>query len=128
MKSQTVTATRPQTEADAGPRINAIELLRLLRDGDTAFELSQGLDALVAAVCDTGKPGRITIALQVKPGAQGDVSRVTLDDDIALKLPKPSHSPTMFYTTEDHRLTRHNPRQLKLSQAAPDAGFPDQEN
>lgn len=126
MSTQSQTATRPA--AAEAPRIDAVELLRLLRDGGVAFDLSAALGALVGAVRETGKPGSLALTIKVAPAAEGNASKVLLRDDIALKLPRPEHLPSMFYTTDDGRLTRHNPNQLRMSQAAPDAGFPENEN
>lgn len=91
---------------------NSFEVtLRELRRGRCMQELSENLAALVEKVKETGKSGNLTLKLKVQPATQMAEDCVTVEDDVTAKLPKPSRKGTLFYPTEDNRLSREDPRQ-----------------
>jgi hypothetical protein len=114
------TATRPR-EAATEPRIDFLELLRLLREGDAAHDASQALSAVVEAVKATGKPGHLTLKVKIAPTVKGNAEKVEVKDDIDVTLPKPEHDGSLFYTLEDGQLTRHSTKQRRGRAAVADA-------
>lgn len=82
-------------------------LLAEFRDGATISELSDGLQQVVAAVKDTGRPGKIIFTLKIQQS--GNAMVVT--DDITVKAPKLDREKAVFFATDQNTLQRDNPRQ-----------------
>jgi hypothetical protein len=97
-------------------------LLQELRDGKTHGEMTSGIDELLAAVANTGKPGSITLKIEVKPASKGtDVDKVMIFDKIAIALPKPERGTDVYWLTTDNELSRSHPKQNSLDlRPAPD--------
>lgn len=99
---------------------SAIATLCELRQGRTVAELDEALSTLVEAVRHTNKPGRLTLALVVKPFSKGrtedEVQVLSLEDAIAVKLPQLEKGATVFYADAQGALARNDPRQLTLDE------------
>lgn len=85
-----------------------------LNKGATVAELNEKLTEVVAAVRATAKSGALTLTLKVIPGSKGNADMVFIDPDVKVKLPMEPKGSTLFFTTEDNRLTRYNERQRDL--------------
>ncbi|UGQ45102.1 hypothetical protein [Massilia endophytica] len=86
-----------------------------LRDGRAHAEMTGQLSELLAAVKETGKPGSLTLKIDVKPSGRGsDVDKVSIIDTITAKVPKPDRGSDFFWLTEDNDLSRNHPRQHNL--------------
>lgn len=83
-----------------------------LRDGGAVEELASELRSLSAAVCATGKAGKVLLTIDMKPNGK---DAVTVTDKVDVKLPKPDRSSTMFYVTDDAGLSRRDPRQPSMA-------------
>ena len=81
-------------------------------DGRTVAELSDGLAELVRRVNDTGKKGSIALTIVVEPMKQGDGRTMVVKDSINLKLPEYDRTASVYFTDEDGRLHRNDPRQM----------------
>jgi len=68
----------------------------------------------VAAVRATAKAGAISLTLKIVPGAKGNADMVFIEPEIKVKCPTEPKGSTLFFTTEDNRLTRYNERQREL--------------
>jgi hypothetical protein len=90
------------------------EFLREQRSGTTHDELSQGLNALLESVSDTGKGGSLTLTIKVKPAGKGDHHMVVVSDTVAIKMPEGERGEAIFFVDDDFNLTRDNPRQPSL--------------
>src|SRR5262252_4072062 len=88
--------------------------LREVRGGLVMTELSQKMTELVAAVRATGKGGKLTLELKIKPASKGETVCVMVEDDITVKLPKPEKATSVFYATEGNLLQRSDPRQKEF--------------
>lgn len=101
------------------------ETLRDLRGGRTLEELGEQLQELVGQVKATGKGGELHLKLRFKPPRKGGVNYITVEDDITTKIPtkipKNDRGDTVFFPTEDNGLSKHDPRQHRLSLGAVDA-------
>lgn len=92
-----------------------IDTLIELRNGGAAIELSNGLEEVVKAVRTTGKPGKVTLTLSIKPADKGpDVETVFLQDQIKLDAPKPDKKLTLFFANDNNQLTRNDQRQMNM--------------
>ena len=80
--------------------------------GGTASELSDGLAELVRRVADTGKKGSISLTVAVEPMKGGDGKTMVVKDSISLKLPEYDRTASVYFTDEDGRLHRNDPRQM----------------
>ena len=90
------------------------ETLREIRRGDALDELGVELNALVAAVRATGKPGSLTLTLKVKPASAGDITTLMITDLIAAKAPRGERESTVFFSDANNDLLRRDPRQAEI--------------
>lgn len=81
-----------------------------LRSGKTQLELSEELSCLVQACRDTGRQGKITFTLTIKPD-KGDSGQYFLVDEIKCQKPKFERGQTLFWGTPDGNLQRTDPNQ-----------------
>ena len=86
------------------------DFLREQRSGVLHDQLSDGLQDLVAACVELGRPGKLILTLTVQPS--GDVIMVL--DEITAKPPKVINRPSVFFATPDNNLQRTDPRQSAL--------------
>lgn len=88
------------------------DLFREHRHGSTLDEASDMLQALVAAVVDEGKAGKMTIAIGVKPMGKGDGYEVSME--LKSVPPKATPGTSIFFVTPDNNLVRQDPRQQSM--------------
>jgi len=88
------------------------DFLREHRNGLTIDEASDMLAAIVAAVTDEQRGGKMTLTISVKPLGKGDGLEVAVD----LKAVPPKKTPgvSIFFATPDNSLTRQDPRQTTM--------------
>ena len=103
--------TTETTEEIKTPNNAFSNLLSQFRDGESLHELSDKLALLVEAVRSTGKPGKLSYTLILKPS--GDAVVVT-DDEVKLKIPTAPREAAIFFVTEEATLVRDNPNQRQL--------------
>lgn len=89
-----------------------VKTLTDLRKGQTVSELSDALTELVEACKRTGKKGEMTLKLKLTPSSDGET--IIIQDDPTVKLPRMDRKNTTFFTTEDNRLQRNNPKQQEF--------------
>jgi hypothetical protein len=85
-----------------------------LNKGATIGELNGKLAEVVAAVRATAKAGSLTVKLDITPGSKGNAEMVFVKAKVSVKCPTEEPGSTLFFTTEDNRLTRYNERQRDL--------------
>jgi uncharacterized cupredoxin-like copper-binding protein len=100
------------------------DTLLALNKGATVADLNTKMAEVVAAVRATAKAGAITVTLKVAPGQKGNAEMVFVEADIKVKLPVEKQGSTLFFTTEDNRLTRHDERQRDLDFSDEPAAVP----
>lgn len=77
------------------------------------IELGEALADLVQHVKDTGKPGRLTYAIEIKP-VNGSQTVVSVTDKITVKNPEKDRVPSLAYTDSRNRLSRNDPQSSPL--------------
>jgi len=97
------------------------DTLVALNKGATVADLNNRMADVVAAVRATAKSGSLTLVIKVTPGQKGNADMVFVDADIKVKLPAEPQGSTLFFTTEDNRLTRKDERQHDLDFDGPAA-------
>jgi len=99
---------------------SALATLCELRQGKTIVELSSNLGELVEAVRRTGKPGRLTLSLTVRPFSKGrseeEVQVLSFEDAISMKLPQLERGSTVFFSDQRGSLARNDPRQMRIDE------------
>lgn len=101
---------QPQNVADI------IGTLVVLSRGNFVIDAGRELHELTEAIKDTGKKGVLTIKLEVTPSGlrKGVVNQVEIRPDISISKPKPDQGKSIFFITEDHKLTREDPDQMEM--------------
>lgn len=80
--------------------------------GRTHDELGVALRDVAAAVKDTGKPGRLTLTIEIRPSkAEG---AVTVTDKISTKIPALERPASIFYLDDADNLVRNDPHQTSI--------------
>jgi hypothetical protein len=82
------------------------------RRGALHHELSEGLAELVAAVVEHRRAGTLSLTISVKPA--GDDQQVYISDSVKVKKPELAKNASLFFATEEGRITRDPPRQTVL--------------
>lgn len=90
------------------------ETLRQIQRGTLLTELEDELAAVVNAVSESGKAGKLTLEITVKPASKGDTRQLLVDAAVKTKTPKPDAGSTIFFATEGGDLLREDPRQFKM--------------
>jgi hypothetical protein len=109
-----VTDTQPaeDTGKDTDQMDFAVTLAQLAK-GKTNRRLSDELREVVAAVTKTGKPGKVTLTINVKP--QKNVpGAVIVTEASKAAAPVFDQQGAIFYATETGDLVRDDPRQHAL--------------
>lgn len=89
------------------------DVLRDLRRGECVAEATEALAALVTAVSEHGKPGKLTVELTVRPATRG-TGALVIADKIVSKLPVEPSSESLMFATPEGSLLPEDPRQTKL--------------
>ena len=91
----------------------ALDVLAELRRGRTQAEMSEALHELLQACADTGKKGELILKIIVDPKKVGEYEtpRVEISDQITVKRPRRTVSPSTFFLTDDANPVRRYPNQ-----------------
>lgn len=87
------------------------DTLNSLRYGTLNDDLTKALNELTAKCADTGRAGKLTLTLQLKPGKGGQIE---IFDDIKVAAPKEERGSSIFFATPEGNLTRDDPKQLQI--------------
>jgi hypothetical protein len=93
-----------------------VSTLMEMRNGSVAADCSRKLAEVILAVCETGKQGKITLQINVKPAKVnlGKVTEVELKHTCKTDRPEHDAGYTLFFPTEDGSLSRQDPNQIAL--------------
>jgi hypothetical protein len=92
-----------------------IDTLKNIRSGEAVDDLSEQMTGLVAAVRASGRAGKLTLVITVKPASKGNVNTLMVDDAITVKKPLKETETTIFFSTDTNELQRNDPRQPELT-------------
>jgi hypothetical protein len=87
------------------------DTLTNLRFGRLHDELSDALNALVAACVETQKVGTLTVTLKLKPSKGGAIEIL---DEVKVKTPEFERGSSLMFPTPENNLVRSDPRQQEL--------------
>lgn len=92
--------------------MNIHDVLANLANGMAAERVDEQLAQVVAAVQDTGKPGKITLAITIKRTGS---NAITAKPKVTSSCPEHDMGNTTFFVDAQHNLSREDPRQHKLA-------------
>ncbi len=96
---------------DQTPAQPFAQLLQLQRKGLLHAELTDQLQAVIAAVVQHGKAGSLTVKFSVKTSGDGAIS---VTDTYSAKVPTPPAEPSMFFADDSGQFSRDRLNQDKL--------------
>lgn len=91
---------------------SALTVLQNVRKGQILTDISAALREVSGAVMLVGKPGCVTIKLNISPSSVGGA--MVIADDISTKIPKAPKSSSLFYADKDGNLRRDDPNQIEM--------------
>lgn len=101
-----------ESPPDERPTRPFAAVLAEYNNGRTAAELSEDLQAIVAAVKATGKKGTLTVQIVLTESkAAGALDMVVTKKTV---MPQPKQFSTIFYVDDADNLVRNDPRQTEL--------------
>lgn len=86
------------------------DTLRLLQQGALNAKAGDLLAGIIKAVDETGKPGKLTLTIDIKKTG----AALSVLGDVTDKTPVEKPNPDMFWATVEGHLTEQNPSQRKL--------------
>lgn len=89
------------------------DIVRQLSQGRFDAIAMEAFQEVVAAVHATGKSGKLTIVLTVKPNEEGRSAFVT--PDVKSSPPNPKAGDSLYFTTADGELLRRDPDQPEFA-------------
>lgn len=104
------------TVVNGGNTTNTRDFAAFLMDharGRTHDELTAALRDVVLAVEETGKVGRITYTLTIRPQERVD-GAVVVSDDVKVNIPTLDRPQSVFFATQKGDLVRNDPRQPSM--------------
>lgn len=103
-----------EANTEVQPGDSFVEVARQIDRGRKLTDLDRGIRDLVEAVKETGKKGKLTYTLEILPVPKTGGEQVVLVDDVVVKPPKPEPKVALFFTTDEGRLSRNDPRQMEF--------------
>ncbi len=95
-----------------------IATLVVLNRGNFVIDCGREFQELTDAIIETNKAGELTIKLKVVPSGwkkgTGRANQVDVAPEISIKKPHHDQSKSIFFVTDDNRLTRDDPDQESL--------------
>ncbi len=85
-----------------------------VRKGEFASEAADDIATVVEAVRRTGRAGTVSIKFTIRPQGNSEDGVVFVRDEVSAKLPRPEKKDTVFFATDEGRLSRRDPRQSEL--------------
>lgn len=106
MPATTTPATAPEPENNV-----ATALIQKHNKGRAARELNESMSDLILAVRKHGKPGKVVLEINLKPGMGSDASRVETTLTVNVKAPVGAPVARLYFTTADGALSDRDPEQ-----------------
>lgn len=88
--------------------LNFLGLLSAHRRGELVREADDLLSEMVQAIKDFGGSGELTLKLKIK---QNEAEQLEMQPSMNMKKPRRTMGVGIFYTTDEGKLSRRDPRQ-----------------
>lgn len=105
---------KPKNEEAEDQGCDILEVIQMVNKGRSYAELSDSLKEVVRMVRDTGKQGTLTYTLKIAPVKGSDGEQIQIEDDIKVKLPKPSRRMSFWFTDAGGGMHRSPVNQMLL--------------
>ena len=94
--------------------VDFLDLIQRIDNGGFEAEVEEELQEEVAAVQESGKTGKLTVELKIKPASEGNEKQLFFEPKIKRKNPKPTRPPSILFADEDARLHGSDPDQMEM--------------
>lgn len=104
------------TNAEAAPAIDRafLNILSAHKGGTMISEVSAAIKQVTAAAQLTGRAGKVTLEMSLRPASKGTASTLVFETKVKAKVPEAEAPGSIFYADEDFNLVRDDPKQAKL--------------
>ena len=104
------------TNAEAAPETDKtfLDVVTAHQSGDCISDLSAAIKQVTAAVQLTGRAGKVTLEMLLRPASGGSRATIIFETDIKTKIPKAEAQGSIFFADDDYNLVRDDPNQKKL--------------
>ncbi len=102
-----------ETPADVEEVRPFAEWLHEQRKGGCHAELSDALNEVNRAVRETGRAGKLTLTISIKPAGK-DGRNVLVSDEVKVTKPRFESEEALFFMDKNGNLSRDNPDQQRL--------------
>jgi hypothetical protein len=93
-----------------------------MRNGAAAMDCSKKFNELLQSILETRKGGKLTLTVTVKPATlrkDGSVGELDLAHNCSIAKPELEQGRSIFFVTQDGRVTRSDPNQLGFFEEKP---------
>jgi len=103
-------------DAESKPAVDRafLNVLTNHRGGNLVTDLSAALKQVTAAVQLTGKGGKVTLTMNLKPASAGTAGTLVFEPKIKTTIPETEPAGSIFYADADFNLVREDPNQKTL--------------
>lgn len=102
----------------------AVDFIELMRDhnkGNTAFDMSKGINKVIFAIRETGKrSGSVTLKLNFST-LDGDINKIYVTDEVSVKPPKENRRGSMFFSTCEY-VNEHKNKNTRIFVSETESG------
>jgi len=92
-----------------------LNLITAHRNGTVITDVSKALRQVTAACQLTGKAGKVTLTINLRPASVGDAATLVVEPHVTAKVPENTPPGSIFYADDDFNLVREDPRQQRLA-------------
>ena len=105
-----------KTNADAAPAIDRaiLDVIGNHKGGACLTEVSAALRQVTAAVQLTGKGGKVTLEMSLRPASKSAAGTLIFETRVKSKVPEADAPGSIFYANDDYNLVRDDPNQKVL--------------
>lgn len=105
-----------KTNAEADPAIDraVLNILVAHKGGECISDLSAALKQVTSAVQSTGRAGKVTFTMSLRPASKGAGGTLVFETKVKAHTPDAESPASIFYADDDYNLVRDDPHQQKL--------------
>lgn len=92
-----------------------LNLVTAHRNGSVITDVSKAIKQVVAACQLTGKEGKVTLVMNLRPASIGDAATLVFEPSVKTSIPEVKPPGSIFYADDDFNLVRDDPRQQRLA-------------
>lgn len=102
--------------AESAPAIDRafINIASAHKGGAIITDVSAALKQVTAAVQQTGKSGKVTLTMSLRPAGAASVGTLVFEAKVKATAPETPSPASIFYADGDFNLVREDPSQTKL--------------